>query len=302
MKALILADRGGEELWPLTEKRPVCMLPIANKAILQIAIEELYQLGVREAAVICSDHKEMIETYFGTGKAIGMELDFYQVAAPCSVDYGLELAGLRRNEKWIAVRGDILRPYGFLEEAVLRGPNAAKSSIFMAMGIAMPGEYGEAICDLRWAALQGLETIDPLSLESIAAYHRCNMLALEDGLPDFIFPGRPTERHIAINQQSVVRAPFLDRRTVIGRHCLVEQNVILGPGSVVGDGCIVDHGAAIFESVILPGSFVGAMEVERSVVDGSRIYCCRTGAITDLSGSSLAGLNVQRPHAEFSLA
>ena len=302
MKALILADRLGEELWPLTEKRPVCMLPVANKPILQLVVEELFLLGIREAAIIVADHEELIRTYFGSGGATGMALEYHRVAAPCSVEYGLELAEIRRGESWIAVRGDILRPCGFLEEAMSRGLRAASSSIFTAMGIALPGRRGEPLRDIRWAALRGLETIDPLSLESIAAYHRCNMLALEDELPDFIHSGRPTERHVAINQQSVVRAPFLDRRTVIGRHCLVERNVILGQGSVVGDGCIVDHGAAIFESVILPGSYVGAMDVEHSVVDGSRIYCCRSGAITDLSGSSLAGLNVQHPHAEFSMA
>lgn len=302
MKALILADRLGEEFWPLTEKRPVSMLPIANKPVLRIVIEELYQLGIREATIICSEHEELISTYFGTGSASGMELVFHSVIAPCSVEYGLELGGISRDEPWIAVRGDMLRPFGFLEEAMLRGPKAAKSSIFTAMGISIPTAFGEPLCDIRWAALRGEETIDPLSLESITAYHRCNMMALEGELPDFIFPGRPTERHIAIDQQSVVRAPFLDRRTVIGRHCLIEQNVILGPGSVVGDGCIVDKGAAIFESVILPGSYVGAMEIECSVVDGSRIYCCQTGAITDLSGSSLAGLSVKHPHAEFSMA
>jgi NDP-sugar pyrophosphorylase family protein len=302
MKALILADRFGEELWPLTEKRPISMLPIANKPVLQLAIEELYQLGIRQAAIVCSRHQEQVSTYFGDGSASGMELSCHSVAAPCSVEYGLELAGIAQDDPWIAVRGDILRPFGFLEEAMLRGWKAAKSSIFTAMGIAIPTAFGEPLCDIRWAALQGQETIDPLSLESIAAYHRCNMIAMEDKLPDFIFPGRPTERHIAINQQSVVRAPFLDRRTVIGRHCLIERNVILGPGSVIGDGCIVDNGAAIFESVLLPGSYVGAMEVECSVVDGSRIYCCQSGAITDLSGSSLAGLNVKQPHAEFSMA
>jgi hypothetical protein len=302
MKAIILADRRGEELWPLTEKRPVCMLPIANKPLLQIAIEELYLLGIREAAIICSDHEELISAYFGAGSASGMTLEFHRTAAPCSLDYALEMAGLLRKDPWIGVRGDMLRPYGFLEEAISRGPDAARSSIFAAMGIALPGRRGEPLCDIRWQALQGLETIDPLSLESISAYHRCNMLALGDELPDFIFAGRPSERHVAINQQSVVRAPFLDRRTVIGRHCLVERNVILGPGSVVGDGCIVDNGAAISESVLLPGSYVGAMEVECSVVDGSRIYCCQTGAITDLSGSSLAGLSIRQPYAEFSMA
>lgn len=302
MHAIILADRFGRELWPLTENRPVSMLPVANKPILQLAIEELYQLGIRKATIICSEHTGMVSTYFGYGRALGMALEYRTVSAPCSVEYGIELAGLSPLDDWIAVRGDILRPYGFLEEAMKRGRDASRSSIFTACGIVLPGPHGVVEHDIRWAALKAQGSLDPLNLESIPAYHRCNMKALEDDLPDFHFPGRPTEHHIAINQQSVVLAPFMDRRTIIGQNCLVERNVILGPGAIIGDGSIIDNGALIRESIVLPGSYVGAMEVEHAVVDGSRIYCCLSSAVIDLSGSSLAGLNFEQPHAEFSLA
>lgn len=301
MEALILADRLGQELWPLTDKWPVSLLPIANKPLLQLTIEELYQVGVRKAAIISAEHDELVETYFGSGRAFGMELEFIAVDVQCSVAHGLDLAGIDPADNWIAVRGDILRPFGLLEEALARGKNAELSSIFTAMGIALPSSKKRFGSDIRWDAVRALTAFGHCHLSDRFAYYRANMMALEGDVPNFIFPGRPTEQHIAIGQQSVVLAPVTTRRTIIGRNCLVERNVILGAGTIIGDGSIVDNGASVKDSIILPGSYVGPMEVEHAIVDGSKIYCCYSGAIMDLSGSSLAGLNVSHPHVEFAM-
>ena len=301
MHALILADRLGHELWPLTDKRPVSLLPIANKPVLQLAIEELFQLGVRKAAIVSAVHAGLVSTYFGSGRALGMELSHIATGTPCSIEEGLRLAGIDPSDGWVAVRGDILRPFGFLEEALTRGVKAAASSVFTAMGIALPRRDGTTGGDIRWQAVRACGPVGPCHLLSLNDYHQANMLALQGEVPDFILPGRPTEQHIAIGQQAVVLAPTLTRRTIIGRHCLVDGNVVLAEGAIVGDGSIVDKGALIKESVILPGSYVGAMEVERSIVDGPRIFDCDSGAIMDLSGSSLAGLNMRHPHAEFAM-
>lgn len=301
MEALILADRLGQELWPLTEKWPVSLLPIANKPLLQMAIEELYQIGVRKASVISAEHDELVAAYFGSGHALGMELRYFAVDVQCSVAHGLDLAEIDPETDWIAVRGDILRPFGFLEEALARGKKAGLGSIFTAMGIALPSPGNKFGNDIRWDAVRASTAFGHCHLHDRFAYYRANMMALEGDVPNFIFPGRPTEQHVAIGQQSVVLAPFTTRRTIIGRNCLVESNVILGAGTIIGDGSIVDHGASVKDSIILPGSYVGPMDVEYAIVDGSKIYCCYSGAIMDLSGSSLAGLNFSHPHVEFSL-
>ncbi len=301
MHALILADRLGHELWPLTDRRPISLLPIANKPVLQLAIEELYQLGVRKAAIVSALHSELVSTYFGSGHALGMELNHIAVDTACSIEEGLQLAGLDVAGDWVAVRGDILRPFGFLQEALARGERASASSVFTAMGIALPGPEGRIDGDIRWQAVSAFEPLGPCHLKSLNDYHHANMMALHGEVPDFILPGRPTEQHISIGQQAVVLAPTLTRRTIVGRHCLVDRNVVLGEGAIIGDGSIVDNGALIRESVVLPGSYVGAMEVERSIVDGSRIFDCDSGAIMDLTGSSLAGLNLRHPHAEFAM-
>ena len=302
MHAIILADRFGRELWPLAEARPVCLLPIANKPVVQLAVEELYRLGIRRATMICSEHAILVSACLGAGRAFGMDLQYQTVSAPCSVEYGLEMARIEPDQDWIAIRGDILRPCGFLEEAIKRGEEAAKSSIFTAMGILVKGPRGAIQHDIRWAALRGEGSVDPLNLQSITAFHRCNMKALEGDIPGFAFPGKPSAGHIAIDRKSVVLAPFVDRRTVIGRNCLVERNVVLGAGAIIGDGCIIDNGAAIHESVILPGSYVGAMEIEHSVVDGSRIYNCVSGDVLDLGGGPLSDLDLSQLPAEFSVA
>lgn len=302
MHAVIFADRLGYELWPLTEVRPVCMVPVANKPVLQLTLEELQRLGIRRATVICSNRTGQIAAFFGNGQALDMRLDYVDTSAPCCVEYGLELAKLTRNDDWIALRGDMVRPFGFLEEALKRGKAAGASSIFSALGICLRGDYGRPTCDLRWSTMLAEGTIDPLNLLSLSAYHRCNMKALDGDLPGFSFPGRPAVNHLAVNQQSVVLAPFPDRRTLIGRNCLIERNVLLEAGAIIGDGSIIDNGAIIRESIVLPGSYVGAMEIEYSIVDGSRIYHCYDNTTADLSGSSLAGLNTKNWSAEFSMA
>jgi hypothetical protein len=302
MHAIILADRFGRELWPLAETRPVCLLPIANKPVLQLAVEELYRLGIRRATIICSEHASLVSACLGSGRAFGMNLQYRSVSAPCSVEYGLELARIEPDQDWIAIRGDILRPAGFLEEAIKRGAEAAKSSIFTTMGILVKGPHGAIRHDIRWAALRGEGSVDPLNLQSIAAFHRCNMKALNGDIPGFEPPGRPSAGRAVNSERSVVLAAYVDPRTVIGRNCLVERDAVLGSGAIICDGCIIDNGAAIHDSVIMPGSYVGAMEVEHSVVDGSRIYSCVSGEVLNLSGGPLADLDLSQPPVEFSAA
>ena len=51
MKAILLAAGYGKRLGSLTKKKPKCLIKINNKPIIQIWIDKLYSLGVRDILV-----------------------------------------------------------------------------------------------------------------------------------------------------------------------------------------------------------------------------------------------------------
>ena len=51
MKAILLAAGYGKRLGSLTKKKPKCLIKIDNKPIIQIWIDKLYSLGVRDILV-----------------------------------------------------------------------------------------------------------------------------------------------------------------------------------------------------------------------------------------------------------
>lgn len=76
MQVLILADRLGRELQPLTDRSCVALLPVVGKAVLEHVLERLAAAGLRQALVAISPQAEEVRAAFGDGSRWGMRLDY----------------------------------------------------------------------------------------------------------------------------------------------------------------------------------------------------------------------------------
>ena len=107
-KAVILAGGLGTRLKPFTEVIPKPLLPIGEKAVLEIQIEHLKHYGFDEIIVATNYKSEYIENFLGDGSRYGVKVTVSKEAKPLGTAGPLTLIKAILNEPFIVVNGDIL--------------------------------------------------------------------------------------------------------------------------------------------------------------------------------------------------
>ena len=97
-RAILLAASRGEELGPLTERRPKCMLDVRGEPLLQRLVRTLGRSGLRDVTVVRGYRKETInlagietvdnDRYAETGEAASLACASNRLYGPCLVSYG----------------------------------------------------------------------------------------------------------------------------------------------------------------------------------------------------------------------
>ncbi|MFH0895324.1 MAG: sugar phosphate nucleotidyltransferase, partial [Bacteroidota bacterium] len=76
MKAVILAGGKGTRLKPYTTLIPKPLVPVGEKAILQILLERLVKCGVDEVYICVNHMAEIIQAFFGNGDKLGIKINY----------------------------------------------------------------------------------------------------------------------------------------------------------------------------------------------------------------------------------
>ncbi len=114
MKAVILAGGLGSRLRPFTETIPKPLLPIGEKAILEIQIEKLHKYGVDEVYLATNYKSDYIEHFFGDGSRYGVRLHVSREDKPLGTAGPIKLLEKElKDEPFIVMNGDILTQLDF---------------------------------------------------------------------------------------------------------------------------------------------------------------------------------------------
>lgn len=113
MKAVILAGGLGTRLKPFTEVIPKPLLPIGEKAVLEIQIEHLKKHGVNEIYLATNYKSNYIENFFGDGSRYGVELIISREETPLGTVGPLTLLKNKLKEPFIVMNGDVLSNINF---------------------------------------------------------------------------------------------------------------------------------------------------------------------------------------------
>jgi NDP-sugar pyrophosphorylase family protein len=108
MKAVILSGGLGTRLRPFTEVIPKPLLPIGEKAILEIQIEHLKKYGCEEVFLATNYKSEYIENFFGDGSKYGVKLTISKEDIPLGTAGPVKLLQDKLTEPFIVMNGDIL--------------------------------------------------------------------------------------------------------------------------------------------------------------------------------------------------
>jgi NDP-sugar pyrophosphorylase family protein len=108
MKVVILAGGLGIRLRPFTEVIPKPLLPIGEKAVLEIQIERLRKYGFNEIFLATNYMSEYIENFFGDGSRLGVKLEVSKEKESLGTAGPLTLLKDRLCEPFLVMNGDIL--------------------------------------------------------------------------------------------------------------------------------------------------------------------------------------------------
>jgi NDP-mannose synthase len=115
MKAVILAGGLGTRLKPFTEVIPKPLLPIGEKAVLEIQIEHLKQHAFDEIFLATNYKSNYIENFFGDGSRYGVKLIISREETPLGTVGPLTLLKSELTEPFVVMNGDILSNINFTD-------------------------------------------------------------------------------------------------------------------------------------------------------------------------------------------
>jgi NDP-mannose synthase len=113
MKAVILAGGLGTRLKPFTEIIPKPLLPIGEKAVLEVQIEALSRNGFDEIYLATNYKSDYIQNFIGNGDRYGINIIISKEKKPLGTVGPLTLLKDKLQEPFLVMNGDILTLLNF---------------------------------------------------------------------------------------------------------------------------------------------------------------------------------------------
>ena len=107
-KAIILSGGLGTRLKPFTDTIPKPLLPIGEKAVLEIQIERLVSCGFNEVILATNYRSEYIENFFGDGSRYNARLTVSKEDKPLGTAGPIKLLENILDEPFLVMNGDVL--------------------------------------------------------------------------------------------------------------------------------------------------------------------------------------------------
>ena len=107
-----MAGGSGTRLRPLTEDLPKPMLPVGDRPLMEVIIDQLRQSGIGRVNITTHYLPEKITDYFGNGENFGVELNYVSEDRPLGTAGSLGLIDWPR-ETLLVINGDILTKVNF---------------------------------------------------------------------------------------------------------------------------------------------------------------------------------------------
>jgi len=112
MEAVILAGGLGTRLKPYTTVIPKPIVPVGEKAIMEIVINQLVSYGVKRVTVAVNHLAQLIMAYFGNGERYGLQINYSIEDKPLGTIGPLKLIN-SLPENFLVMNGDILTDFNF---------------------------------------------------------------------------------------------------------------------------------------------------------------------------------------------
>ena len=129
MKAVILAGGKGTRLKPYTTVFPKPLMPIGDKPILEIIVQQLKSYGFNEIIMAVGHLAELIMTFFNDGSKYGIKIKYTREEKPLGTAGPLALMKEELNERFLMMNGDVLTTLNYSDLIDYHKRNGAIATI-----------------------------------------------------------------------------------------------------------------------------------------------------------------------------
>ena len=219
LQAVIMAGGFGKRLHPLTESLPKPMLPVGDKPVMELLVNQLRNAGIQTVNVTTHFEPEKIKDHFGDGSNFGVSMNYVSEESPLGTAGSLRLLE-GSNEPLLVINGDILTQVDF--RAMLAFHREHKADVTVAVrqyDFQVP--YGVIECAgsmvrtvhekpvFNFFVNAGIYLLEPSVRECIPHGERFDMTDLID--------------HLLATQRPVASFPIVEYWLDIGQHADYEQ-------------------------------------------------------------------------------
>jgi len=93
MKGVILAGGTGSRLRPITHTGPKQLVPVANKPVLEYALDDLVDAGIDEIGIVLGNKgRDEIQEYLGDGSEFGVDITYIVQGEPLGLAHAVSCA------------------------------------------------------------------------------------------------------------------------------------------------------------------------------------------------------------------
>ncbi|MDR2638956.1 MAG: NTP transferase domain-containing protein [Helicobacteraceae bacterium] len=156
MKAVVMAGGFGTRIAPLTNSTPKPMLPAVNRPMMEYIILQLRDIGIREFIVLLYFKPEIIKSYFGDGRKLGVKIDYVLPDDDYGTAGAVKKAEALLNEPFIIASGDLVTDFDFKKIVAFHETKQSKLTITLT-SVADPLQFGVVIADKKGQIKRFLE-------------------------------------------------------------------------------------------------------------------------------------------------
>jgi len=204
-QAVVMTGGMGTRLNPITIETPKSMLPIGDRPLLEIIVQQLQEAGIRQVNLSVHHKSEKISEHFGDGRSFGVDINYVTEDLPLGTAGGLGLME-QPNDTLLVMNGDILTQVSFPDMLAYHQENDADLTMAVQQyNVQLP--YGVVECDgptvqnltekpeTNFLVNAGMYLLEPVVHKFIPKGERCEMTeliqrVLDAGLNVVAFPLR----------------------------------------------------------------------------------------------------------------
>jgi dTDP-glucose pyrophosphorylase len=188
---VILAGGRGTRLRPLTNARPKPLLPVGDQPLLEYTVQRLREAGLTRVFMCVNYLADMIESHFGDGSRLGVDITYIRDDPPLGTAGPLALLPCRPSRSFIVVNSDILTSLDFGQLLAYHQRQGGQATVCVRrIGVQVP--YGIVAIEAGRVARLSEKPIQPLLVNA-------GVYVFEPEVLDSLPSGRSTDVPVLID-------------------------------------------------------------------------------------------------------